>query len=603
MKLAHDMKPQLDKYELISVLGHGGMATVYLARDRRLGRNVAVKIIHPHLRDDLEIGARFVREARVVAKLHHPNIVEVFDVSEPGELERYLVVELVEGSSLRKFLAENGRMPAEIAAAMAIEIADALEHAHQNGVIHRDIKPENVLIADKGTGRVKITDFGIAKILDAQGVTVTGQVLGSPSHMAPEQIEGNDVTVRADVFGLGVLVYECMTGRLPFEGQNPAQVLRKVIEGRFVPAERLLPTIGAELGQIVNQALSHAAADRFESAATFASALRSELSRLGFDDPHAELIAYLNASRTYCDEFADRIVPRLLAAASDARSRREVLLSASLVNRALAYRPHDSDLIAAVARISKQRARSLRVRRVALWGAAGLCLSAACWGSVRFLRAKVSVPTHQGASISHETPSRMVVDVPAVVSAVVAPTKDEDNSNEVQRTPFASRGQTRRAPERAAPARPAPTRSVQVVITGASGGRLIIDGEEAPWLGVHHELDIGPHRFEVVPPTESCCVPSAPKLIQIVPGLEDQRVILSVEFREATLFAQAPVGGTVICGELFPGSLTIPGKKTIRVTRAETRAKCTIFPQQGAAVLPKTVDVVLRPGDTFTVSN
>jgi len=189
MKLAHDMKPQLDKYELISVLGHGGMATVYLARDRRLGRNVAVKIIHPHLRDDLEIGARFVREARVVAKLHHPNIVEVFDVSEPGELERYLVVELVEGSSLRKFLAENGRMPAKIAAAMAIEIADALEHAHQNGVIHRDIKPENVLIADKGSGRVKITDFGIAKILDAQGVTVTGQVLGSPSHMAPEQIE------------------------------------------------------------------------------------------------------------------------------------------------------------------------------------------------------------------------------------------------------------------------------------------------------------------------------------------------------------------------------------------------------------------------------
>ena len=603
MKLAHDMKPQLDKYELISVLGHGGMATVYLARDRRLGRNVAIKIIHPHLRNDLEIGARFVREARVVAKLHHPNIVEVFDVSEPGELERYLVVELVEGSSLRKFLAENGRMPAEIAAAMAIEIADAIEHAHQNGVIHRDIKPENVLIADKGTGRVKITDFGIAKILDAQGVTVTGQVLGSPSHMAPEQIEGNDVTVRADVFGLGVLVYECLTGRLPFEGQNPAQVLRKVIEGRFVPAERLLPTVGAELGQIVNRALSHAAAERFESAATFASALRSELNRLGFDDPHAELIAYLNATRTYCDEFADRIVPRLLAAARDARARREVILSASLVNRALAYRPHDSDLIAAVARISKQRARSLRLRRVALWGAAGLCLSAACWRGVRLVRVKLSDRIHHGASISSETSSRIVVDAPAVAPAVVPPPKDEDNSNEVRRTPIASRGQTRRALERAAPTRPAPTRSVQVVITGASGGRLIIDGEEAPWLGVHHELDIGPHRFEVVPPSESCCVPSAPRLIQIVPGLEDQRVILSVEFREATLFAQAPVGGTVICGELFPGSLSIPGKKAIRITRAETRAKCTILPQLGATVLPKTVDVVLRPGDTFTVSN
>src|SRR5512142_308493 len=149
MKLARDIQPQLDKYELRSVLGRRGMATVYLARDKRLGRNVAIKIVHRHLRDDLEIGTRFVREARAVAKLQHPNIVEVFDVSEPGELERYLVVELVEGVSLRRFIAENGRMPAEIAAALAIEIADALEHAHQNGVIHRDIKPENVLIAEK----------------------------------------------------------------------------------------------------------------------------------------------------------------------------------------------------------------------------------------------------------------------------------------------------------------------------------------------------------------------------------------------------------------------------------------------------------------------
>src|SRR5512142_2795106 len=106
MKLARDIQPQLDKYELRSVLGHGGMATVYLARDRRLGRNVALKIIHPHLRDDLEIGTRFVREARAVAKLHHPNIVEVFDVSEPGETERYLVVEWVQGVSLRRFLSE-----------------------------------------------------------------------------------------------------------------------------------------------------------------------------------------------------------------------------------------------------------------------------------------------------------------------------------------------------------------------------------------------------------------------------------------------------------------------------------------------------------------
>jgi eukaryotic-like serine/threonine-protein kinase len=617
MKLAHDIQPQLDKYELISVLGHGGMATVYRARDRRLGRDVAIKIIHRHLRDDPEIATRFVREARVVAKLHHPNIVEVFDVSEPDESERYLVVELVEGSSLRKFLTENGRMPAEVAAAMAIEIADALEHAHQNGVIHRDIKPENVLIADSGRGslgptlqesksrggRVKLTDFGIAKILDAQGVTVTGQVLGSPSHMAPEQIEGNEVTARADVFGLGVLIYESMTGRLPFEGQNPAQVLRKVIEGRFVPAERLLPTIGAELGRIVDRALSHDLSGRYESAAQFAGALRAELSRLGFDEPYAELLAYLDAARTYASEYPDRIVPRLLTAARRAREERQVLLSASLINRALAYRPHDSELIAAVARITKQRARLRRSRRLALWATTALVLVAMVVLTGRFLKVRFS---------PHSLPPRPVQVVanpdspevaPAAKPSVASATDVEVRSDESRKRAAPDKNSGRRSPERSAVSRPAPTRSVQVVITGASGGRLLIDGEEVPWLGVHHELEVGTHQFEVVPPSESCCMPTSPKQISIVPGLEDQRVILSVEFREAALFAQAPIGGTVICGELFRGPLSIPGKKTIRVIRAETRAKCTILPPQGSTALPKTVDVVLRPGDTFTVSN
>ncbi len=615
MKLARDVQPQLEKYELISVLGHGGMATVYMAVDRRLGRNVALKIIHPHLRDDLEIGTRFVREARAVAKLHHPNIVEVFDVSEPGETERYLVVELVQGMSLRRFLGEYGRMPAEIAGALAIEVADALEHAHQNGVIHRDIKPENVLIADKGVrsvapgapetslrgGRVKLTDFGIAKILDAQGVTVTGQVWGSPSHMAPEQIEGNEVTARADIFGLGVLLYEAMTGRLPFEGQNPAQVLRRVIEGHFVATERLLPTVGTELGRIVNRALSHSPMDRFETAAEMAGALRTELGRLGFDDPYAELVAYLDAPKACAEQFADRIVPRLLAAAGQARSQRQVLLSVSLINRALAYRPHDSELIAAVARVSKQRARSLRVRRGAYLAVFAACLAGVSlvvfdWMKSRERRAaRLPIETSAAAPEIEETPAAAASSAPIVEAA--------NGSPEIHRVPAAGRTTNRRGHERPVVNRPAATRSVQVVITGASGGRLLIDGEEVPWLGVHHELEIRTHRFEVVPPIESCCVPTGPKLIQVRPGLEEQRVVLSVEFREATLFAQAPAGGTMICGELFPGSLAIPGKKTVRVTRAETRAKCTLLPQQGSTVLPKTVDVVLRPGDTFTVSN
>src|SRR5579883_2640916 len=275
--------PQLAKYEVVDAIGHGGMATVYRARDRRLGREVAVKVIHPHLRDSREVVSRFNTEAKAVAKLRHPNIVEVFDVSEADEAEQYLVVELLRGTTLRKLLQTHGAMPPEIAAAVAMELLGALAHAHAAGVVHRDIKPENVLVEHRGPssggedkntpppdgGRavVKLTDFGIAKLLDAQGVTSTGQVLGSPAHMAPEQIEGGDVDPRADVFGLGVLLYECMVGHLPFEGNNPAQVLRRVLEGSYPAPDRERPTVGGRWARIIAEALAKDPAERIASAA------------------------------------------------------------------------------------------------------------------------------------------------------------------------------------------------------------------------------------------------------------------------------------------------------------------------------------------------
>ena len=251
--------PQLAKYELWKRSAAAGWRRCIARRDRRLGREVAVKIIHSHLRDSPEAVARFETEARAVAKLHHPNIVEVFDVSEADEPEQYLVVELLRGTTLRRQLQEHRSLPPEIAAALAIDLLGALAHAHHCGIVHRDIKPENVLIelrsrashsegsgADKPGERaiVKLTDFGIAKLLDAQGVTSTGQVLGSPAHMAPEQIEGGEVDARADIFALGVLVYECMVGHLPYEGTNPAQVLRRVLDGEYPEAQKERPAIG-----------------------------------------------------------------------------------------------------------------------------------------------------------------------------------------------------------------------------------------------------------------------------------------------------------------------------------------------------------------------
>src|SRR5690606_32048406 len=298
LNLAAHPSIELTKYELLDEIGHGGMATVFRARDPRLNREVAVKVIHRHLRESPEVTARFRSEALAVAKIKHPNIVEVYDVSAEDELDKYLVVELIRGMTLRQLLLEHGPLPPEVAACIGVEVARALAAAHREGIVHRDIKPENVLLRtaielDKRPGgesaRVKLTDFGIAKLLDAQGVTHTGQVLGSPAHMVTEQIEGGEVDDRADVFGAGVLLYEMLTGVLTFEGKNPAQVLRKVLEGVFLPAERQLPREGSAYGKIANRALSHSPADRFSTATEMADALEIALSEVGVQDVRTEI--------------------------------------------------------------------------------------------------------------------------------------------------------------------------------------------------------------------------------------------------------------------------------------------------------------------------
>src|SRR5580704_8355257 len=317
------------------------MATVYRARDRRLGREVAVKVIHPHLRDSLEVASRFVTEAHAVAMLRHPNIVEVYDVSEPGDAEQYLVVELVLGPTLRKLLQDRGPMPAEVAAAIAHQLAGALAHANGHSVVHRDVKPENVLIERKvpassvaadsappsvgPRATVKLTDFGIAKLLDVQGVTSTGQVLGSPAHMAPEQIEGGEVDARSDVFGVGVLLYECMVGHLPFDGNNPAQVLRRVLDGEYREAQRERPVVGARWSRILDRALAHAQGDRYADAPAMKAAMVAELERLGFAEPTHEFGVWLDGPEAYGASHAPRMIDRLRTLGGEARKRGDAI--------------------------------------------------------------------------------------------------------------------------------------------------------------------------------------------------------------------------------------------------------------------------------------
>jgi serine/threonine-protein kinase len=419
--------PQLAKYDLVEELGHGGMATVYRARDRRLGRDVAVKVIHPHLRDSREVVARFIAEAKAVAKLRHPNIVEVYDVSEPDDDDQYLVVELVRGTTLRKLLQDRGVMPPEVAAALGLELLAALGHAHANGVVHRDVKPENVLIesgrgapgpeershegADARTA-VKLTDFGIAKLLDAQGVTSTGQVLGSPAHMAPEQIEGGDVDARADVFGVGVLLYECMVGHLPFDGSNPAQVLRRVLDGQYAEAQRERPIVGAAWSKVLDRALARDPTARYPDANAMREAMAAELRRLGLDHPVRDLEAWIEDPKAFEEGRRQPLIEKLCSLAGDARKRGDSLAAAADYNRALAHAPDDPNLLRIVAGMNRTQRRGRVARRAGRGLVVILGVGAASVLAVRFARNQEAHGTAVRASPAVIAPASVTAPAP-----------------------------------------------------------------------------------------------------------------------------------------------------------------------------------------------
>jgi serine/threonine-protein kinase len=426
------MHPRIVKYDLLAELGRGGMATVYRALDRRLGREVAIKVIHPHLRDSREVAARFETEARAVAKLRHPNIVEVYDVSDAGEEELYLVVELLAGTTLRTILQRRAVLPPEIAAALGMELLGALAHAHAGGVIHRDIKPENVLVelrpprTDDASGSdvvgsravVKLTDFGIAKLLDAQGITSTGQVLGSPAHMAPEQIEGAEVDGRADIFAVGVLLYECMVGNLPFDGNNPAQVLRRVLEASYREAQSARPSVGSRWSAILARALARKPEDRFSHATEMREALSSELSRLGIASPRSELEAWLADPEAYEQSLKTSLRGTLCALGTSATVSRDYLGAAADFNRALALFPADPQLLRIVARMNRSRARARALRRASSGALAMTIVVGATAGIVRLWK-RAHMATHDAPTT--DTASATVQSAPVLDMTAAAP--------------------------------------------------------------------------------------------------------------------------------------------------------------------------------------
>lgn len=264
------------QYEVESEIGRGGMSVVYRARDIRLNRTVAIKVLPPELAYDPAIRTRFTREAQTSAQLNHAHIVPIYDVGEREGIA-YFVMTLVTGGNLGALLAREPRQPIEEVRRLLCEIADALSYAHLRGVIHRDIKPDNILL-DADTGRAIVTDFGIARAIEAgTRLTITGNALGTPGYMSPEQAVGErEVDGRSDIYSLGVLGYQLVTGRLPFTGGNTMALLLKHVNERPQPIVEVRPETPRGLRDAIERALMKAPEDRWPTAASMRQALMAD---------------------------------------------------------------------------------------------------------------------------------------------------------------------------------------------------------------------------------------------------------------------------------------------------------------------------------------
>jgi serine/threonine-protein kinase len=258
------------RYRRVRLLAHGGMATVELAQDTELDRPVAIKRLADNLAANDEYKHRFLREARLAARLSHPNIVAVYDAGADNGTP-FIVMEYVEGETVGDLLRRRGRLEPAEAVAFAVQACAGLETAHEAGLVHRDIKPQNLLIT--ADGALKIGDFGIARSIDGTQLTQAGTVLGTAGYLAPEQAAGKQVTAAADIYALGAVLYELLTGRPPYEAESLAELFVKQTEESITPLRELVPAVPARVEDAVMHALARAPEYRPESAVVFAAEL------------------------------------------------------------------------------------------------------------------------------------------------------------------------------------------------------------------------------------------------------------------------------------------------------------------------------------------
>jgi len=548
------MLRKLEKYEVLDEIGHGGMATVYRARDSSLDRFVALKVLHPHLQRTTEARARFTREAKSVAKLRHPHILEIYDYSGEASDETYIAAELLTGPTLKDFVVEQTEVPPEIAACIALQLADALSEAHAKGIIHRDVKPENVLIHEDRC--VKLTDFGIAHMVDTHTFTATGQILGSPGHMAPEQVESGTCDVRSDVFSLGTVLYFCATGRLPFVGRNTHHLLKLLLDGEYPDPLRLRPAIGADLARIMRKALSRQPGDRYQSAGEMATDLRGFLEEMGIDDPDETLARYFAAPSEVASEIRERSLERLLEIGAATAKAGDVVKSQSALSRALAIDDGNEQALKLLTSLGRRRRKAALAAAVVITIAVGL----AGVGYATWLRGETA-PSEDAAQLEAPEPSPE----PSVPVAVAGERTDE--------------------------AEPAADQEGAAKESAANGRRWVVFKPKPPNVSISVDggalkpfgpdfqrvrLKVGNHTFRFVG-ADDCCEERVVRK-RVPPGARELELPVKLRYKPARLYLKGPAPPNATVRITLPGNRTVNGRirEILRIPMSSPRVSAQV---------------------------
>ena len=579
--------PLPSRYRIIEEVGQGGMAVVYRAQDETLRREVAVKVLHPHLLAEAESRARLQREARAVAKLNHDGILQIFDYSGDDALSSYIVTEFIDGQTLKQFLG-NKKLPVpELAALIILEVGSALAHAHSVGIIHRDIKPENVMV--RKDGAIKLMDFGVAQVVDLERMTVTGQILGSPAYMAPEVLDGKTLDFRSDIFSMGVMLYQMATGVLPFSGKNPHEVLKRIADGRFADPRTVSPRVSDQLAKVITRSLARNPSDRYPRLTLMLDDLRAYVLDAGLENVREELGRYLTGSEAYEKGLDHRLATALVASGQREQAAGRSARSLELWNRALALEPENPTVLAELRRLE----RGERLRR---WVTVAVVLAIlAGIGSGTFAIWRLAVRASQGGNGERLTASLQP-------PGAAGPTAAGEPKSPTSHPKLAARPQSVSAPasraqreprrvaaaERADPRDETASESARGAAAAAAGPQRVeltlgphppkvevwMDGQKrfdfgprqdrivVPWDGPHtlefrnddccnrKQVTVGPQAFR--PPGDHLYVNLDPKPARLSVSLQPARAEARILLREVSDGRPSPWRTTVHQGERVP---------------------------------------------------